>query len=236
MLPASENPAPPHPHLPDNGLFVEAPAPVDNPEFGAHERMLGVAVNRQRLFPYPESPTCVNYYSRDTDVAIDLEHDPALVDFLQSVKNAVGDSGGLMSAAQAEKVTRRVIAQTPQIDNDDSYHERRTTTLGEALQHPVVCIDRCLAMDASLKMFGYSDARHLNSIVRDTTTDEVEHHADVAFTINGESYVAITMGAFAGTVMPATMYMDGYLDWRKSQGLIVTIPQQEAETFFQVTG
>ncbi|HSX16472.1 MAG TPA: hypothetical protein VLH86_00015 [Patescibacteria group bacterium] len=202
-----------------------------NRNFGANERMLGVASDRTRYADWDQPPTTINYFALDTRVAIDLENDPLLVDFLLEVKRNVPRGEQPLSVSLAEATTKQVVAQTPDVDEDYSYHERRDLTLGQALQQPIMCIDRALAMSASLVMQGFEGVVHLPSTLR--FDGVVEEHVDVFFIVDGEPYVAVTMANYAGRVLPARVYAGAYLDRRRRGGIETQLKPHEAESYFQ---
>jgi hypothetical protein len=216
--------APTVPMPPELGTDAQA-------EFGANECMLGVATDRTRTPDWDQPPTTINYFSLDTRIAIDFENDPQLVDFLLKVKHNVPRGDGPLTSALAEATTQQVVAQTPQVDEDYSHHVRRDITLGQALQQPVMCIDRALAISASLTMQGFGDVVHLPSTV--THPGGTEEHVDVWFTMDGEQYVAVTMGKHAGRVLPARVYTGAHLDRRRQAGIETRLRPHEAEAYFQ---
>jgi hypothetical protein len=190
--------------------------------YGQREFQLGVATNRKLNGIYNTSPTEVSYSAFRTYVVIDIEHDIKLQQFLQAVTDSVEGVGTTPpTLSLAEGITRQVAAQTPRVDEDGSYHERRNVTLGEALQQPVECVDRALAIEATLKMAGITDAKMLVSVDEHPIEParESESHADVGFTLGGTEYVAITMGARAGMIMSKKEYIDVYIPAREAAGL-----------------
>lgn len=188
---------------------------------GPREQTLGVAVDRNlRDASLDASPTANHYSSVGNFVSIDIEKDEKLFNFLSRIKakvQAVFPETKAATIDKAEAVTVQVVEQTPQIDGTGELHDHRHLSLGEALEQPVECVDRALAMEASLKIFGYSDARTLFAV--DEHPGGKVNHADVWFTLGGESFVAVTMGDLAGRVLPLDLYADTYIPLREEQGL-----------------
>jgi hypothetical protein len=212
------------PEFESESSFAHNPEHAAAP-FGPTEKQLGVAANRKIHDPHwDKEPTTVHYSAYSTYIEIDLERDPSLVHFLDKIKQDVGESS-TPTPLLAERVTRQVVAETPEVDYDGTYHESRHLTLGEALEQPVLCIDRCLAMEAALDMYGFSDVAHLPSFDPKEVGDEA--HVDISFSFEDEKFVAITMGEAAGSVMPMDFYKDSYLKPSRK------LQEHFAVTFFQ---
>lgn len=196
----------------------------ENPHYGNRELGLGVATNRkthsaQRGDKRPE--TEVYFATAGEQVKIDIENDLRLFEFLQEIKVSVTPlvMDSLDPLEVAREVARQVVAKTPNVDQAGTFHQRqRYTTLGEALQQPVECIDRALATEASLKMFGISEARGLIGV--DTHPDGTkENNVDVVLKVGSNEYVAISMGSKAGEVISLQEYLEEYLPQRQALGL-----------------
>jgi hypothetical protein len=202
----------------DPDVFAYDPE-INHAPYGPRERMLGVAVDRNlRDASWDMSPTANHYSSVGNLVSIDIEKDNKLFDFLLKVKTTVQAAPKSEPAIDTvERIASQVVKQTPKIDETGELHDYRQLSLGEALEKPVECIDRALAIEASLKMFGYTDACTLFAV--DEHQGGKVNHADVWFTLNGGRFVAITMGDLAGRVMPLDLYKDTYIPLRKQQGL-----------------
>lgn len=207
---------------PFSGMSTELAAPerqtAAHEAYGEQELLLGVAANRetQRLLA-PAAPTAAYFSTAGEVVHIDIQNDPVLFSFLSDIKNTVMSSKPPTLHDIALGAANAVVASTIP-DETGAFHQRRNLTLGEALRSPVECIDRALAMEAVFKMFGIHDAQML--IGADALPNSTRvNHADVAFSIDEASYVAITMGTLAGEVMTKETYVDQYLPWREAVGL-----------------
>lgn len=197
-------------------------AETDNRNYGQNESALGIATNRETHdLLLPDTPRSSVYFSSTGErISIDLESDQKLFGFLQQIKKDVTElADGRESRLQlATRAVEQIVFRTA-VDETGTFHGReRHVTLGQALNEPVECVDRALAMEAAVKMFGVSDAKMLTGV--DTLPNgEKVNHTDIIFVLEGQQYVAVTMGEQAGKVMAREEYVGDYLTRREATGL-----------------
>jgi len=207
---------------------------VSGYEFGSNETMLGVGVNRvtQKLEGL-EGTTSVYYNDAEGTVMIDVEKDPLLQQLLGALQINEAEEGSLKTASE---VVKAVVDLTPEVDTTGNFHSNRAVSLGEALSNPVECVDRALAFEAALKVFGITDARMLISVDRHPTRPS-ENHADTIFSVAGIPHVAITMGQMAGQALTFKEYSTNYINEREKGGLgRREIRQDWGHEYFQSIG
>lgn len=197
-------------------------AETNDRAYGQNESDLGVATNRETHdLLLPDTPHSSVYFSSSGErISIDLESDQQLFRFLQQIKEDVYTLADVRES-QLQLATRAVdqVVFRTTVDETGAFHgQERHVTLGQALSEPVECVDRALAMEAAVKMFGVTEAKMLIGVDVLPSGEKV-NHTDVVFTIGGKEYVAITMGERAGEVIPKEEYINVYLPQREADGL-----------------
>jgi hypothetical protein len=202
-------------------LIYEQEQPIP---YTREELELGVAVNRSMIEYGSTSPMLECSEWGHGTIQIDIENDLALQKFLIDIKTALEIEGITptsldTSLEKISEVSQMVISFTPRIDRDNSYHRKKILTLGEAIERPVNCLDRGLAMEAVLKMMGIKNAQLMP--ISFTSKDRFIKHVDLQTEINSIPYIIPTIGIFEkkeGVPIPAKEYfeqIDGKIATRK---------------------
>lgn len=185
-----------------------------NPNYGTMETTLGVAVNRTtQRYVYHDGPYDVYVNDYRNTLILDVENDPLLQEAFKKISLAVGEVDNPL--VRAKRAASAVIS-LQRIDDNNEYHsDSRTRYLGEALQNPVVCLERALTIEAALKMVRVSqDARILPADIRQGKPPLFQKHTDVIFSFKNrpKNYVVITTEERAGQILTE----EDYLQYRAS--------------------
>lgn len=153
-------------------------------------------------------------------VMLGVEHDPLAQHFFDGFKAKFEDSIKPNSSRidKARRAVEIIVAMTPSLDETGEFHTNRAATFGEALNSPVNCSDRALAMEFVIKHLELGDNPKM-LIGVDEVNGVSTNHADVIFELDGKYFVAITTGDLAGEIMNIDTYNKEYLPLRETKGL-----------------
>lgn len=171
-------------------------------DYGSIEKATGVGINRELMEMQTSDTPRVYFGDMGRTVTISIEEDPELADFLFRLQLQIAEDGShkggdVSILERVQTATTAVVRLTSEIDSDNRYHtSNEPTTLGDALNKPVQCTERALAIEAALKMGDVSDNAHLLPIKVYRTDGTRILHTDTIFTLKGhnERLVALSTG------------------------------------------